>query len=97
MSKVKFIQWGTDGNPKKFTDRWSVDEQNKPTEPSPSFSKLLSDYAGGVIFVTYKDAKDKDLVQEIWANGVQYSVGGGGGNVIYGTDMIDAAGKTYKW
>lgn len=77
MSKVKFIQWGTDLAPKKFTDRWTVDEQNKPTGPSTSFSQLLSAYAGGVIFVTYTDATGKDLVQEIWANGVQYSVGGG--------------------
>lgn len=93
MSKVKFIQWGTDVAPKKFTDRWAVDEQNKPTGPSTSFSDLLSAYAGGVIFVTYTDAKDKDLVQEIWANGVQYSVGGGGGgNIIYGTTAPDADG-----
>lgn len=96
MSKVKFIQWGTDIVPKKFTDRWEVDEQNKPTGPSTSFSQLLSAYAGGVIFVTYTDANDKDLVQEIWANGVQYSVGGGGssnGNIIYGTTVVDADGK----
>lgn len=92
MSKVKFIQWGTDVSPKKFTDRWAVDEQNKPTGPSTSFSDLLSAYAGGVIFVTYTDAKGKDLVQEIWANGVQYSVGGGGGNVIYGDNPVNAQG-----
>ena len=92
MSKVQFIQWGTDVSPKKFTDRWAVDEQNKPTGPSTSFSELLAAYTGGVIFVTYKDAKDKDLVQEIWANGVQYSVGGGGGNIIYGTTAPDADG-----
>lgn len=93
MSKVKFIQWGTDVSPKKFTDRWAVDEQNKPTGPSTSFSDLLSAYAGGVIFVTYTDAKGKDLVQEIWANGVQYSVGGGGGgNIIYGITAPDANG-----
>lgn len=92
MSKIKFVQWGTDVAPKKFTDRWAVDEQNKPTGPSTSFSELLAAYTGGVIFVTYKDAKDKDLVQEIWANGVQYSVGGGGGNIIYGTTAPDADG-----
>ena len=85
-SKVQFIQWVTDVTPKKFTDRWTVDKQGKPTGPSTSFSELLLAYAGGVIFVTYKDTKNKDLVQEIWANGVQYSVGSGGaGNIIYGS------------
>lgn len=93
MSKVQFIQWGTDVTPKKFTDRWSVDKQGKPTGPSTSFSELLSAYAGGVIFVTYKDAKNKDLVQEIWANGVQYSVGAGGaGNIIYGSVPPNSTG-----
>jgi hypothetical protein len=53
---------------------------------------VKEDYKGGIIFVTYLDAKDK-ITQEIWANGVQYSVGGGGGgNIIYGDTKVDADG-----
>lgn len=85
MSKVKFIQWGTPEKPKTYQ------------QYTESFEDVKSQYPGGVIFVTYTDDNDKQK-QEIWANGVQYSVGGGGGgNVIYGTDMIDATGKTYTW
>lgn len=91
MSKVKFIQWGTDANPKPYKDRWHVDEQGSITESSV-FTKVKEDYKGGIIFVTYFDAKDK-ITQEIWANGVQYSVGGGGGNIIYGDTPVDADGK----
>lgn len=81
MSKVKFIQWGTPEKPKTYT------------EYTESFEDVKSQYPGGVIFVTYKDDKDKQK-QEIWANGVQYSVGGGGGgNVIYGETPVAANGK----
>lgn len=91
MSKVKFIQWGTDANPKQYEERWSVDEQGSITESS-DFAKVKEDYKGGIIFVTYLDAKDK-ITQEIWANGVQYSVGGGGGgNVIYGATAVGSDG-----
>lgn len=93
MSKVKFIQWGTDTSPKLYFDRFKEDGTMADT-----FSGILSQYAGGIIFATYyKDNTKQDIVQEIWANGVQYSVGGGGGNVIYGTDMVDDTGKTYTW
>lgn len=86
MSKVKFIQWGTPTNPK------TIEQYND------DFVSVREQYPGGVIFVTYYTDENKTKTkQEIWANGVQYSVGGGGGNVIYGTDMIDATGKTYKW
>lgn len=91
MSKVKFIQWGTDAKPKQYEDRWNVDENGNITESSV-FAKVKEDYKGGIIFVTYLDAKDK-ITQEIWANGVQYSVGGGGGgNVIYGTTAVGSDG-----
>lgn len=91
MSKVKFIQWGTDANPKPYKYRWSVDEQGNITESS-DFTKVKEDHKGGIIFVTYLDAKNK-ITQEIWANGVQYSVGGGGGgNVIYGTTAVGSDG-----
>lgn len=91
MSKVKFIQWGTDAKPKQYEERWNVDEQGNITE-SGDFAKVKENYKGGIIFVTYLDAKDK-ITQEIWANGVQYSVGGGGGNIIYGDTPVDADGK----
>jgi hypothetical protein len=48
MSKVKFIQWGTDVSPKAYTDRFKADGSMSDT-----FSGILSQYAGGVIFVTY--------------------------------------------
>ena len=82
MSKVKFIQWGTPTSPKAYSARFNTDGTMADT-----FSDILSQYPGGVIFVTYyKDNTNKGTVQEIWANGVQYSVGGGGGgNIIYGT------------
>lgn len=79
MSIVKFIQWGTPNNPKTYQ------------QYTNSFQQVKSQYPGGVIFVTYTDEKNKQK-QEIWANGVQYSVGGGGGNIIYGTTAPDAAG-----
>lgn len=79
MSKVKFIQWGTPESPKTYNDY------------TTSFASVKEQYPGGVIFVTYTDDKNKQK-QEIWANGVQYSVGGGGGNVIYGTVIPDASG-----
>lgn len=63
MSKVKFIQWGTPENPKTHNDY------------TTSFESVKGQYPGGVIFVTYVDDKNKQK-QEIWANGVQYSVGG---------------------
>lgn len=72
MSKVKFIQWGTPESPKTYNDY------------TTSFESIKEQYPGGVIFVTYTDDKNKQK-QEIWANGVQYSVGGGGGNIIYGS------------
>lgn len=55
--------------------------------------KALTDYPGAIIFV----ANNGEGKQEIWANRLKYEVGGGGGNVIYGTDMINAKGETYKW
>lgn len=64
MSKVKFIQWGTPESPKTYNDY------------TTSFESVKDQYPGGVIFVTYTDDKNKQK-QEIWANGVQYSVGGG--------------------
>lgn len=79
MSKVKFIQWGTPESPKTYNDY------------TTSFASVKEQYPGGVIFVTYTDDKNKQK-QEIWANGVQYSVGIGGGNVIYGTTAPDADG-----
>ena len=79
MSKVKFIQWGTPEKPKTYQ------------EYTESFEDVKSQYPGGVIFVTYTDDNDKQK-QEIWANGVQYSVGGGGGNVIYGDTKVNADG-----
>ena len=80
MSKVKFIQWGTPESPKTYNDY------------TTSFESIKDQYPGGVIFVTYTDDKNKQK-QEIWANGVQYSVGGsGGGNIIYGTTAPNAAG-----
>lgn len=79
MSKVKFIQWGTPTNPKTIT------------QYNDDFGSVKEQYPGGVIFVTYTDDKNKQK-QEIWANGVQYSVGGGGGNIIYGTTAPNAAG-----
>lgn len=86
MSKVKFIQWGTPKSPK------TIEQYND------DFVSVREQYPGGVIFVTYyTDEKKTKTKQEIWANSVQYSVGGGGGDVIYGTDMIDASGRTYKW
>lgn len=80
MSKVRFIQWGTPESPKTYNDY------------TTSFESIKEQYPGGVIFVTYTDDKNKQK-QEIWANGVQYSVGGGGGgNIIYGTTAPDADG-----
>lgn len=79
MSKVKFIQWGTPESPKTYNDY------------TTSFESIKGQYPGGVIFVTYTDDKNKQK-QEIWANGVQYSVGGGGGNVIYGDKPVNAQG-----
>lgn len=80
MSKVKFIQWGTPEKPKTYQ------------EYTESFEDVKSQYPGGVIFVTYTDDNKKQK-QEIWANGVQYSVGGGGGgNVIYGTTAVGSDG-----
>lgn len=64
MSKVKFIQWGTPDSPKTYTDY------------TTSFESIKEQYPGGVIFITYTDENNKQK-QEIWANGVQYSVGGG--------------------
>ena len=71
MSKVKFIQWGTPASPKSNTDRWASEGVNSET-----FQNLLDQYSGGIIFVTYTDTNNKQA-QEIWANGVQYAVGGG--------------------
>lgn len=94
MSKVKFIQWGTPTSPKTFAQRWELGADDKPTgNPSQEFEALLTAYAGGVIFVTYKDAKGKNILQEIWANGVPYSVGGGGGNIIYGSVAPTESGE----
>lgn len=50
--------------------------------------QALIDYPGAIIFVT-DNGKGK---QEIWANGLKYEVGGGGGNVIYGDVAVNADG-----
>lgn len=50
--------------------------------------KALTDYPGAIIFV----ANNGEGKQEIWANGLKYEVGGGGGNVIYGDKPVNAQG-----
>lgn len=82
MSKVKFIQLSAE-NKSKYDEK---------------LTEAKSSYPGAIIFVTYTDDTDNNKQkQEIWANGTKYEVGGGGGNVVYGTDMIDADGRTYIW
>jgi hypothetical protein len=49
-------------------------------------NKALVDHPGAIIFV----ANNGDGKQEIWANGLKYEVGGGGGNVIYGDKPVNA-------
>lgn len=84
MSKVKFIQWGTPDDPKTYAERWASEGVD-----STIFKNVLDTYQGGIIFVTYTD-KDNKQAQEIWANGVRYSVGGDStGNIIYGTSLPD--------
>lgn len=81
MSKVKFIQWGTPTKPK------TIEQYND------DFRSVREQYPGGVIFVTYYTDENKTKTkQEIWANGVQYSVGGGGGDIIYGNNPVNAQG-----
>ena len=82
MSKVKFIQLSADSK----------------AQYEEKLADAKSSYPGAVIFVTYTDDTNSNKQkQEIWANGKKYEVGGGGGNVVYGTDMIDADGRTYIW
>lgn len=51
-------------------------------------NKALEDFPGAIIFV----ANNGEGKQEIWANGLKYEVGGGGGNVIYGDKPVNAQG-----
>lgn len=70
MAQVKFIQVGTENNPigNKADYTTKIDDAKR-------------DYPGAIIFGTYTDNGEK--VQEIYANGSQYSVGGGGGGTVY--------------
>lgn len=58
---------------------------------SDKLGKSLRDYPGAIIFVANNGAGQ----QEIWANGLQYKVGGGG-TVLYGLIDPPAFGKEYS-
>lgn len=89
-NKVKFIQLGTDADPVvQETYNGGVS-----TERSLAYTK--AQYPGAIIFATFLN-EDNEVDQEIWANGVKYSVGGGGGGTVYmGTCAIDSNGEFTK-
>ena len=89
MSKVKFIQIGSDS---LQYDDITTGSGNKIEGYKSKLDKALKDYPGAIIFGTYTKGGEKK--QEIWANGTSYSVGGGGGGgtVYVGTIMPDATG-----
>ena len=90
-NKVKFIQLGTDADPvanKIYTDTTGTVER--------SLAYTKAQYPGAIIFATFIN-EDDEPAQEIWANGVKYSVGGGGGGTVYmGTCTIDSNGEFTK-
>lgn len=86
MSKVKFIQLGE----KEKLVKNGTEENNYEN----AINGALNDYPGAIIFATYyESATSTEKQQEIYANGVKYSVGGGGGGTVYvGTIMPGANG-----
>ena len=77
MSKVKFIQIGSDSL--------------VYAEYKVKLDAALASYPGAIIFGTYYDATKKKTCQEIWANGKQYSVGAGSDARFYeGTQTPEA-------
>lgn len=76
MAQVKFIQLGTTGNEIPWAD------YNGAVDNPKSLAKAKQDYPGAIIFATYFN-ESNEKTQSIYANGEEYSVGGGGGGTVY--------------
>lgn len=87
MGQVKFIQLGTNVEPKKDYEVSSVNEYR--TE----LASAIANYPGAVIFTTFKKSENGKPKNEIYANGQLYSAGGGSGAVYYGTVAVGADGQ----
>lgn len=85
-NKVKFIQLGTDADPVSWA---TYNDSTGTVERSLAYTK--AQYPGAIIFATFYNKSGKPA-QEIWANGVKYSVGGGGGTVYVGTKTVTSNG-----
>lgn len=78
MAQVKFMQLGTNANPKKD---YLVDNVN---EYRTDLAQAIADYPGAIIFTTFKkSATAARAKNEIYANGQLYSAGGSGSGAVY--------------
>ena len=88
MSKVKFIQLG---------EKEKLIKNGSDGTYDVAIKEALDNYPGAIIFATYYETAGGEKQQEIYANGVKYSVGGGGGGTVYvGTVQIGSDGQFVK-
>lgn len=87
MGQVKFIQLGTNAEPKRD---YAVDNVN---QYRTDLASAIANHPGAVIFTTFIKSANSKPKNEIYANGQLYSAGGGSGAVYYGTVAVGADGQ----